>query len=157
MTANRSAPPGSIVPRLYYDDISTAIEWLTDAFGFRELYRYGPSDAPIGAFLGVGDASVSLAQSRVVTETTGAKREFRPLRADEASPGGLMVRVVDVDAHCEHARSEGARILAEPTTHQFGERQYSAEDLAGHHWAFTESVADVAPEAWGVVVKPDAS
>lgn len=30
-----------------------------------------------------------------------------------------------------------------------GERQYSAEDPAGHQWRFSETVADVAPEEWG--------
>jgi hypothetical protein len=29
------------------------------------------------------------------------------------------------------------------------ERQYHAEDLGGHQWTFSESIADVAPEEWG--------
>jgi hypothetical protein len=32
---------------------------------------------------------------------------------------------------------------------EYGERQYSAEDLAGHRWTFSETLADVAPEEWG--------
>ncbi len=28
-------------------------------------------------------------------------------------------------------------------------RQYEAEDLAGHRWTFSETLADVAPEEWG--------
>ncbi len=31
----------------------------------------------------------------------------------------------------------------------FGERQYTAEDLAGHQWTFSETLADMAPEEWG--------
>ena len=46
----------------------------------------------------------------------------------------------------------GARVLTEPTTHPFGERQYTAEDIGGHRWTFSQSVADVDPEAWGGVV-----
>jgi uncharacterized glyoxalase superfamily protein PhnB len=60
-----------------------------------------------------------------------------------------MVRVGDVDAHCERARAHGAQILMEPTDFEYGERQYAAEDPAGHHWTFSETIADVAPEAWG--------
>ena len=30
-----------------------------------------------------------------------------------------------------------------------GERQYGARDFAGHHWVFTQSVADVDPASWG--------
>ena len=32
---------------------------------------------------------------------------------------------------------------------EFGERQYSAQDPAGHHWTFSQTLADVAPEEWG--------
>jgi uncharacterized glyoxalase superfamily protein PhnB len=37
----------------------------------------------------------------------------------------------------------------EPTDMPFGERQYSAEDLAGHQWTFSETLTDMAPEEWG--------
>jgi len=37
----------------------------------------------------------------------------------------------------------------EPTDFEYGERQYSAEDPAGHQWTFSETLADVAPEEWG--------
>jgi hypothetical protein len=31
----------------------------------------------------------------------------------------------------------------------FGELQYTVEDLVGHQWTFSETVADMAPEEWG--------
>jgi len=37
----------------------------------------------------------------------------------------------------------------EPTDFEYGERQYHAEDLAGHQWTFSETLADTAPEEWG--------
>jgi len=44
----------------------------------------------------------------------------------------------------------------EPTDFEYGERQYAAEDPAGHQWTFSETLDDVAPEAWGgVFVAPD--
>jgi uncharacterized glyoxalase superfamily protein PhnB len=60
-----------------------------------------------------------------------------------------MVRVEDVDAHCARAREHGARIVMEPADFEYGERQYTAEDPAGHQWTFSETLADVAPEDWG--------
>ncbi len=67
-----------------------------------------------------------------------------------------MVRVEDAHAHCRHARTRGASILMEPTDFEYGERQYTAEDPAGHQWTFSETLADVAPEAWGgTSVAPD--
>ena len=66
-----------------------------------------------------------------------------------------MVRVDDARGHCERARAAGARILMEPTDFDYGERQYNAEDFAGHRWTFSETLADVAPEAWGgILVDP---
>ena len=61
----------------------------------------------------------------------------------------LLLRVPDAAAHHARARARGAVILSEPTDHSYGERQYTAEDLGGHHWTFSESIADVAPEEWG--------
>lgn len=58
----------------------------------------------------------------------------------------VLVRVTDARSHCEHARQKGARILAEPVDHPYDERQYNAEDFAGHRWTFTQSIADTAPE-----------
>ena len=47
------------------------------------------------------------------------------------------------------AKGHGARITQEPVTHPYGERQYNADDFAGHSWTFSQSVADVHPEEWG--------
>lgn len=60
-----------------------------------------------------------------------------------------MVRVDDVDAHHERAEQHGARIVQPPADFPYGERQYTAEDLAGHRWTFSQTIADVAPEKWG--------
>jgi uncharacterized glyoxalase superfamily protein PhnB len=67
-----------------------------------------------------------------------------------------MVRVEDARAHCERARENHAQIMMEPTDFKYGERQYTAEDLAGHRWTFSETLADVGPEEWGgILVDPD--
>jgi hypothetical protein len=49
----------------------------------------------------------------------------------------------------ERAKARGARITLEPLTQPFGERQYNAEDFAGHSWSFSQSVADRHPVEWG--------
>ena len=64
-------------------------------------------------------------------------------------PSAVLVRVEDAYAHCERARSHGARIVMEPTDFEYGERQYAAEDPAGHRWTFSETIEDVDPASWG--------
>ena len=63
----------------------------------------------------------------------------------------MIVRVEDVARPLRHSRAHGARIVEEPTDYPFGERQYTAEDPAGHQWTFSQTLADVAPEEWGGV------
>jgi len=59
------------------------------------------------------------------------------------------VRVSDVDAAFERARTAGALVIEELTTWEYGERSGVVEDPAGHRWELTETVRDVAPEEWG--------
>jgi uncharacterized glyoxalase superfamily protein PhnB len=60
-----------------------------------------------------------------------------------------MVRVADVEGHYKQARQAGAWIISPPADYPFGERQYTAEDLGGHRWTFSQTMADVDPESWG--------
>ena len=140
MVVNRSAPRATVVPILVYEDVGKAIAWLCDTFGFRERLR---AAAPGGS---VTHAQLDIAEGAVMVGRLGA--EFRPPRPDEVSQY-VLVHVEDVDMHFEHARQCGARILKSPADMPFGERQYTAEDPAGHQWTFSETVADVAPEEWG--------
>ena len=139
MIENRSAPPGPVVPWLVYEDVDEAIRWLCGAFGFTERVRTSPE--PDGT---IHHAQVAVGEGAVVLT---AQREGRG-----AASQSLYVPVDDVDGHCERARKFGARILRPPATCPFGERQYTAEDLAGHEWTFSQSVADVNPEEWGAKV-----
>jgi uncharacterized glyoxalase superfamily protein PhnB len=145
MLVNRSAPPGTIVPTLVYDDLSQAIPWLCQTFGFRERLRWvDQAGVPEGAELEIGEGSVMLSRTRP------GRRQ--PQGEDVSQT--VMVQVEDVDAHYNNAKQRGADVRSEPATHAFGERQYGVRDLAGHHWTFTQSVADVAPEDWGAIT-PD--
>ncbi len=149
MMKNRCASPGPIVPRLIYQDVGKAIDWLSDVFGFREILRWGSGD-DLSAQLAVGEGAIFVTGPRV-GHGSADRLVFRPPRPDELSHS-VMVQVDDVDRHYEHAKQRGARNLIPLRTHMFGERQYSVRDLDGHLWTFTQSVADVAPEEWGAVV-----
>jgi uncharacterized glyoxalase superfamily protein PhnB len=141
---NRSIPSATVIPVLIYPDVRAAVAWLTEAFGFRERVQIGESHR---SQMQVGiDGAVILGDVRY---------DRRPPRAGE-STHSVMVRVDDAAAHCEHARAHGAKILMEPTDFEYGERQYHAEDFAGHQWTFSETLRDVAPEEWGgILVLPD--
>ncbi len=152
MIVNRSAPSGTIVPSLIYNDVAKAIDWLCDVFGFTERLRAGGEGKISHAQLAIGQGGVMLGASRLGQGFDSPDdAEFRPPRANEVNQT-LSVHVEDVDRHYEHAKQRGARILHPPTTYPYGERQYTAEDLNGHRWTFSQSVADVKPEEWGATV-----
>jgi uncharacterized glyoxalase superfamily protein PhnB len=133
---NRSIPQSTVIPVLIYPDVGEAVDWLSKAFGFVERVRIGDNHR---SQLSFRDGAV------IVGDVRGDRR---PPRAGEVTHS-VMVRVDDVKAHCDRAREYGARIVMEPADFEFGERQYTAEDPAGHQWTFSETLADVAPEDWG--------
>jgi uncharacterized glyoxalase superfamily protein PhnB len=133
---NRSIPSASVIPVLIYPDVREAVEWLSAAFGFKERLQIGENHRSQMTF---GDGAIILGDVR---------GERRPPRAGEVTQS-VMVRVEDARAHCEHARAHGARIVEEPQDFPYGERQYMAEDPAGHHWTFSQTLADVDPTEWG--------
>ena len=136
---NRSMPPGTIIPVLVYDDVPAAVAWLCQVFGFRERLRIGSHRAQ----LVFGGSAI------VVVARPAGERAISP---SSRATHSLMVQVDDVDQHHRHAQQRGARITGPPTDYPYGERQYSAEDLAGHRWTFSQAVADVDPRTWGGVL-----
>jgi uncharacterized glyoxalase superfamily protein PhnB len=136
MKPNRSIPSAPVVPVLIYPDVREAVAWLTQAFGFAERVKIGENHR---SQLIAGGGAVILGDVR---------HDRRPPRPGE-STHSVMVRVEDANAHCERARAHGAKILMGPQDFEYGERQYEAEDFAGHRWTFSETLRDVAPEEWG--------
>jgi uncharacterized glyoxalase superfamily protein PhnB len=61
----------------------------------------------------------------------------------------LMVRIENVNEHCQHSQRHGAVIVRPPKDYPYGERQYSVQDFNGYEWTFTQSIADMSPEDWG--------
>jgi uncharacterized glyoxalase superfamily protein PhnB len=129
---NRSMPPGVIIPELAYADVLEASAWLCRVLGFRERLR-------------IGDHRVQLiceGASLVVTELDDAQHAVDHAHA-------VMMHVADVDRHHAQALAGGAHVLQPPTDYPYGERQYSLEDIGGHRWKFSQSIADVDPSLWG--------
>ena len=119
----------TVTPYLLYEDAGAAVEWLSRAFGFREVERMEGEDGTVGhAEMEVGE---------------GARIFLGGPGGDYRSPKSLGTRTVlvylyveDVDEHCARAREAGAEIVEEPADQPYGERRYAAADLEGQHWYF---------------------
>jgi len=129
MRYNRSVPPCPVIPVLRYPDPGIAAAWLETAFGFIVRMRIANHRIQMRA----GEGCITITEGNVIPNHSC----------------DIQVRIENVVEHCERARSAGARILTEPVEHNYGERQYNAEDFYGHRWDFTETIADIEPESWG--------
>ncbi len=139
----------TVVPMVAYEDAAAAIDWLTEAFGFRENAgeRYTEDGRVTHAELDVGDGSVIyVANPTPAYIAPGRHREScedaarwldNPWVVD-----GVFVEVADVDAHHRRAAAAGATILREPADPGVGVRLYSAEDLEGHRWMFGQPAGE---------------
>ncbi|MGE5641451.1 MAG: VOC family protein [Byssovorax cruenta] len=131
MNTNRSMPPRVIIPEIPYADINQAADWLCRAFGFKKRLQIGNHRFQ----LTFGDNSV------VAVEGNASNPSF-----------SIMVHVEDLDRIYEQAKSMGARIINPPADYPFGERQCTVEDIGGHRWTFSQTVADVDPASWGGIL-----
>lgn len=137
MRVNRSVPGATVIPVLVYPDVRAAVAWLGAAFGFVERVRIGDDHR---SQMRVGD------DGAVIVADVGGQRQ--PPQAGVITHE-IKVRVDDVDALFERARAQGARVVQEPIDREYGERECTLEDLAGHRWELMQTLRDVAPEEWG--------
>jgi uncharacterized glyoxalase superfamily protein PhnB len=119
----------NVCPYLYVEDGNAAMEYLIRVFGFRERMRHVDQDGALR------HGEVQLGNSIVML---GAPPDYKNPKHLGALTGGLYVYVDDVDAHYEHAKAEGAQIESEPTSQDYGDRNYGAIDEEGFQWWFAQ-------------------
>jgi uncharacterized glyoxalase superfamily protein PhnB len=139
-------------PRLsasvYYDDPRAAIEWLCKAFGFeKRMVVEGDDGTIVHSELTFGEGLVMIGGAGA---HGGKPEEWRSLCSSPKSIGGkttgaLAFFVDDCDAHHADAVANGATIVREPTTNDYGDdywtdRSYGARDPEGHLWWFMQRI-----------------
>ena len=121
-------PEGVIIPEIPYPDVRQAADWLCRCFGFSERLRIANHRSQL---------TLDHGSIVVVFQETGI------------SSHSNMVRVTDINSHFARAQQSGVHILNPPTDYPYGERQYTAIDLAGHRWTFSQTIKDIDPFEWG--------
>ncbi len=135
-------------PELYYRDPGAALGWLERVFGLAtELVVADDQGRHVFARVTGGVAIVGELPARQ-----------SPSHAGGVSTQAVLVALDDgLEAHCERARAAGARIEMEPMRAFFG-LAYTAMDLEGHLWSFTQALTErqPPPEGWSVRVPGEA-
>lgn len=125
-----------MVPVLAYEDVAAAIDWLSRAFGFREVLRWSdPAGVARVAELDFDGGAIMLESREGTSHSHGCHY--------------VLVMVDRVDECFQRAREAGAKVMAEPEDRPWGLRQCKVEDPGGHRWELSQHLRDVRPEDWG--------
>jgi uncharacterized glyoxalase superfamily protein PhnB len=144
MQKNRSVPTDIILPHIYYRDVEQAVSWLSRTFGFIEHYRYGDPAGPLsGAQMHLGNAWIMVNRVKPSAST--------PEHLGYGTQS-LTVFIEDVESHFQRTKAAGAKIVEDLNETVYGELQYAAKDLDGHHWLFSRHARDLSPDEWGATI-----
>jgi uncharacterized glyoxalase superfamily protein PhnB len=120
----------TIYPFFRYNDAHAAVQFLCDAFGFKQQMSV-PDDQG-----GISHAELSLGGAMIMVGSGNDDSDAEPSPDIRDVKRGLYVAIEDADAHCELARAAGARIVRELEDTDYGSREYSALDPGGYYWSF---------------------
>jgi uncharacterized glyoxalase superfamily protein PhnB len=130
---------------IYYREAGKMIDWLCAAFGLEVRLKVEGDNGRIEhSELTYGDGVIMVANERVGAAASRWGVDLKSLLSlGGANTQGMMLYVDDVDAHCATARAAGAKIVEEPSVHDYSEdywadRGYGAVDPEGHLWWFTQ-------------------
>jgi uncharacterized glyoxalase superfamily protein PhnB len=135
---NRSAPNTAVIPVLYYPNVREAVEWLTTALPFTERLRNSDTRCQLAHINGA-----------IVVAQPGVHTDAAPSTLQSPGAHSVTLRVTGIDELFERAKAAGARVLAEPADHMYGERQCSFVDPWGRPWTLSETIFDSDPADWG--------
>ncbi len=122
----------TFTPYFVVEGASNFIDFVKDAFGGQEMYRFQAPGGKVGhAEMRVGDSVLMLA------DTTA---EFSPSKMVS------YLYVPDVDATYKKALAAGARSQREPANQFYGDRVATVTDRWGNTWSIGTHVEDVPPD-----------
>lgn len=131
----------TFMPAVFYKHPLAALDWLEKAFGFqRSMVITNPDGTLAHAEMKFGSGYIMVGS------------EWADFTASAASVAGKNTQTIHVqlsdelDAHCEHARLNGAEIIREPEDQFYGDRMYMAKDPEGHVWSFAQTLRYVSRE-----------
>jgi len=108
----------NIFPALRFVDPDTALDWLSQAFGFTQRAVHHDDQGVIR------HAEMSLGAGTIMFGHGDPRSQ------------SIYVAVEDADAHYARAKAAGAEIIRELEDTPYGSREYSARDLEGNVWSF---------------------
>lgn len=122
----------TVTPLLTVRGAAKLIDFLTQAFDAKEIYRLaGPDGAVMHAEGKIGNSMVMLGE---------ANDEWKVM------PARIALYVEHADALYKRALEAGATSVKEPSDQFYGDRSAGVKDFAGNQWWIHTHIEDVSPE-----------
>ncbi len=119
----------TVTPYLTVADARKQIDFLTRVFGAEQTFlSHRPDGTLWHAEARIGDSMLMIGQ---------AQGQWQP------RPATLYIYVDDADTTYRSALAAGARSLAEPQNHDYGDRSGGFEDPCGNFWWAATAVEDL--------------
>jgi uncharacterized glyoxalase superfamily protein PhnB len=125
-----------------------ALKWLEKAFGFEVTTLVTDAEGKLAhSAMAFHGGAINVGGEWESPQIVGPARMRSPATVEGVNTQFVRVHLEDgLDAHCEHARAAGARILDEPQEQFYGARTYRVMDPEGHVWNFSQDVRVVSGE-----------
>lgn len=135
--------PKGLSSAVSYQNPKAAFRWLEQAFGFEPLMVIVDSEDNLA------HSEMTFGNSVIMVGTEWTEKHRSPKSIDGVNTQTVHVQLEeDIDAHCERARTAGAKILQEPETQFYGDRTYRCTDPEGHIWTFGQTVKRMQSAEW---------
>ncbi|MBX9587840.1 MAG: VOC family protein [Hyphomonadaceae bacterium] len=122
----------SVIPTVRYRDVSAAIAWLQEAFGFT-VHRL-VKDAQGTIIYGELAFGTGMVMVVPIQDTPFGKLMVQPDEIGGVETQICYLFVDDAKAHYARAKAAGAEIVLDIEVEADGSRGYSCRDLEGHLW-----------------------
>ena len=121
-------------------DASKALEFYTDAFGARELFRL---PAPDGS---IAHAEFMIGNSRIFISDEAPEWNAFAMPEGQLASCLFSISTGDCDSAHKRAVEAGAKSLGEPQNFFWGTRSSIVTDPFGYRWSFNQKIEELTPE-----------
>ena len=126
-----------IIPSVSYQNAKVAIKWLCKAFDFKEHAVYETEDGNIA------HAQLTYKGSMIMLGSIDSGSAYSKLIKHPSEIWGFVTQspyiIIDdneIEEHYNRAKSNGAEIILELKSEDYGGKNYTCKDLEGHIWNF---------------------
>ena len=134
MSTSSTTTKSSVIPGLRYRNAQKMIDWLCQVFGFEKQVAFpGPGDTVVHAQLTLGGGMIMIGS--VDNGTASAKWIKQPDEVGGAETQSAYLIVENIDEVYARAKREGARIISELETRDYGGSGFTCADPEGHIWS----------------------